>query len=158
MNHFIQDHASVACSILTTVIFQGTYIAMGVYMLLVYAQAKKRDYLLYGMYILLFGVYFFVRIDQVFETRFIVANEDVAFYITVPLLFLITGVYIDFINAFAEIGKYSPRYSREVSVFSRIMYVLTALMIVFSLVFSEAETLFRKHLGQVFMLVHLYAV
>lgn len=68
---------------------------MGVYMLLVYVQARKKDYLLYSIYLLLFGGYFFVRIDQVFATGLVVADEDAAFYFTTPMLFLITGIYIE---------------------------------------------------------------
>lgn len=95
MEQLIQNHPSVVHAILITFIFQGAYLAMGVYMLLVYVQARKKDYLLYSIYLLLFGGYFFVRIDQVFATGLVVADEDAAFYFTTPMLFLITGIYIE---------------------------------------------------------------
>lgn len=157
MDQFIQDHPSVITAILTTFIFQGTYLAMGVYMLLVYVQAKKKDYLLYGIYLMLFAGYFVVRIDQVFETGWVVDDEDDAFYFTAPLLFFITGIYIDFINTFAEINKYSKQFSREVSLFSKTMYVMTALVAGYLLISGDVETI-RAYLRPVFTVVHLYAV
>lgn len=157
MEQLIQNHPSVIQAVLTTFIFQGTYIAMGVYMLLVYVQARKKDYLLYGIYLLLFGGYFFVRIDQVFATGLVVADQDAAFYFTTPLLFLITGIYIDFIDTFAEIRKYSKPFSREVRLFSKAMYALATLSLGYLLVTNDVEAA-RAYIRPIFSVVHLYAV
>src|SRR5690606_8830212 len=127
MEQPIHDDPSVLIALIVTFIFQGAYLVMGIYMFLVYLQAKKKDYLLYCIYLLLFSGYFFVRIDQTLMSGFLVADEDAAFYFTTPLLFLITGIYINFINTFAKIGKYNERFSREVRFFAKIMYVLTVL-------------------------------
>lgn len=156
MEQLIQNHPSVIQAILATFIFQGAYIAMGLYMFLVYLQAKKRDYLLYGIYLLLFAAYFFVRIDQVFMTGFVVTDEDVAFYFTTPLLFLITGIYIDFIDTFAEIRKHNRRFSIEVSIFSRTMYVIAVVSTGYLLITNDVGTA-RTYLRPVFTMVHIYA-
>lgn len=157
MEQLIQNHPSVAQAILATFIFQGTYIAIGVYMLLVYLQARKRDYLLYGIYLLMFEGYFFIRIDQVFETGLIVPDENAAFYLTAPLLFLITGIYNDFINRFAEIVTYNRRFSREVSIFSKGLYVMTGLVAGYLLIANDVDTV-RTYLRPVFTVIHVYAI
>lgn len=157
MEQLIQNHPSVVHAILITFIFQGAYLAMGVYMLLVYVQARKKDYLLYSIYLLLFGGYFFVRIDQVFATGLVVADEDAAFYFTTPMLFLITGIYIDFIDTFAEIRKHSKQFSREVRLFSKAMYALAALSLGYLLVTNDVEAA-RGYIRPIFTVVHLYSI
>lgn len=157
MEQLIQNHPSVAQAILATFIFQGTYIAIGVYMLLVYLQARKRDYLLYGIYLLMFEGYFFIRIDQVFGTGLILPDENAAFYLTAPLLFLITGIYNDFINRFAEIATYNRRFSREVSIFSKGLYVMTGLVAGYLLIAHDVDTV-RTYLRPVFTVIHVYAI
>lgn len=157
MEQLIHNHPSVVQAILATFVFQGTYMAMGVYMLLVYLQARKRDYLLYAIYLLLFGSYFFVRIDQVFATGLLVADESQAFYFTTPLLFLITGIYVEFIDTFAEIRKYSKQFSHEVRLFSKTMYVLGALSLGYLLSTGDVDTA-RTYIRPIFSVVHLYAV
>src|SRR5690554_5581708 len=157
MEQLLQNHPSVIQAVLTTFIFQGTYMAMGVYMLLVYVQARKKDYLLYGIYLLLFWGYYFVRIDQVFATGLIVGDEDAAFYFTTPLLFLITGIYVDFIDTFAEIRKFSKAFSREVRLFSKAMYAMAALSLGYLLLTNDVEAA-RAYIRPIFSVVHLYAV
>lgn len=157
MEQLIQDHPLVIRALTATFIFQGAYIAMGVYMLLVYLQARKKDYLQYSIYLLLFAGYFFIRVDQVLGTGLILPDEDTAFYFTTPLLFLITGIYIDFINTFAEIGRYSRQFSREVSIFSLTMYVSAVLSVGYLLITGDVG-MARSYLGPVFSLVHIYSV
>lgn len=157
MEQLIQDHPSVIIAILATFIFQGTYLVMGIYMFLVYLLVKKKDYFLYSVYLLLFSGYFFVRIDQTFMTGLVVPDENTAFYFTTPLLFLITGLYIDFIDTFAEIGKHSKQFSREVRFFSKIMYFLTVAVTIYLLVTKNIDTA-RVYIRPIFTLVHLYSI
>ena len=157
MEQPLSDDPSVLMALIATFIFQGTYLVMGIYMFLVYLQAKKKDYLLYSIYLLLFSGYFFVRIDQTLMSGLLVEDEDAAFYFTTPLLFLITGIYIDFINTFAKIDRYNERFSREVRFFAKIMYALSVLTVAYLVITSDLDSA-KTYLRPVFSLVHLYAV
>src|SRR5690606_29499311 len=92
-----------------------------------------------------------------FAARWVVHDDHGASCFTAPPLFFITRTYIEFINTFAEINKYSKQFSREVSLFSKTMYVITALVAGYLLISGDVETI-RVYLRPVFTVVHLYAV
>lgn len=148
---------NTAVALFTTFVFQGCFIAIGIFMLLLYARSGKTDYLLYGTYIWLFATYFFLRIDLELQTGLFFTDNDVIYYFLAPLIFLITGIFVRFIDSFAEIRKYHPGFSKEINGFAVIVYVLAVVAVLYLLA-NKNFTLVKDHLNLVLLPMHLYAM
>lgn len=156
MNEIFQNTDAIK-AIITTFLFQGAFVFIGLYMLLVYIQVKKKDYLLYGIYALLFAGYFFIKIDLMLELRLFTDNVDLEFSFLLPLLFLLTGLYVKFINVFAEIKSHHARFSKEVDMFTVLMYVLATVTFLYLLITKDSENVV-KYQSYIFIPLHLYSV
>jgi len=153
----IFQHTDVLKAIITVFIFQGAFVFIGLYMLLVYAQTRKKDYFLYGIYSLLFAIYFFIKTDLVLEQKFFTDNTNLEISFLIPLLFLLTGVYVKFINVFAEIKKHHLKFSNEIDWFTKSMYALSAVTF-FYLIITKNSASIVQYQSYIFIPLHLYSV
>ncbi|WP_178989889.1 response regulator [Winogradskyella schleiferi] len=156
MNDLFQNTDAIK-ALITTFLFQGAFVFIGLYMLLVYIQVKKKDYLLYGIYSLLFAIYFFMKIDLMLELRLFTDNVDLELSFLLPLLFLLTGIYVKFINVFAEIKTFHLKFSKEIDLFTKLMYVLSATTFLYLLITKDSEILI-KYQSLIFIPLHLYSI
>lgn len=156
MTHLFQDTEAVK-AIITTFVFQGAFVFIGLYMLLVYIQVRKKDYLLYGIYALLFALYFFIKIDLTLGLRLFTDNTDLESSFLLPLLFLLTGIYVKFINVFAEIKTFHAKFSREIDGFTFLMYILSSGSFLYLLITQNPEHLIQYQ-SYIFLPLHLYSV
>ena len=129
----LEDYRGATKAITTSFFFIGSFFVMGIYMLLFYIQSRKRDYLLYSIYLLLFSIYFLLRIDEVARFNIIDASYTLHNHLLIPMLFIITSVYVKFINIFAEIKSYSPSFSKRLDIFCAIIMVVGFGLIVYIL-------------------------
>lgn len=148
---------NMAVAVFTTFIFQGCFIAIGIFMLLLYFRLRKRDYLLYGVYILIFATYFFLRIDLELELQLFFKNYDTSYYFLAPLVFLLSGVFIAFVDSFAEIRDHHAKFSRELKWFSIATY-LAAISIFFYVLLTKDFLLVKRHLNLLLLPLHLYGI
>lgn len=148
---------NMATAVFTTFILQGCFIAIGLFMLLLYFRLRKQDYLLYGIYILLFAAYFFLRIDLELQTGLFWADSDSIYYFLTPIIFLVTGIFIAFVNSFAEIREHHPGFSKEIQRFALFTYVVAAVAFLY-LLLTKDFTLVKDHLNLVLLPLHLYAM
>lgn len=156
MSDFFQNSEAIK-AIITTFLFQGAFVFIGLYMLLVYIQVKKKDYLLYGIYSLLFAIYFFIKIDLILKLNLFTDNIDLELSFLLPLLFLLTGLYVKFINVFAEIKTFHVKFSKEIDLFTNLMYALSALTFFYLLITKDSEILI-KYQSYIFIPLHLYSI
>jgi len=148
---------NMAVAVFTTFIFQGCFIAIGIFMLLLYFRLRKQDYLLYGVYILIFAAYFFLRIDLELELQLFFKNYDTSYYFLAPLVFLLSGVFIAFVDSFAEIREHHAKFSRELKWFSIATY-LAAISIFFYVLLTKDFLLVKRHLNLLLLPLHLYGI
>lgn len=148
---------NMAIAVFTTFIFQGCFIAIGIFMLLLYFRLRKQDYLLYGVYILIFATYFFLRIDLELELQLFFENYDTSYYFLAPLVFLLSGVFIAFVDSFAEIREHHAKFSRELKWFSVATY-LAAISIFFYVLLTKDFLLVKRHLNLLLLPLHLYGI
>ncbi len=151
------NFTNTATAVFTTFIFQGCFIAIGVFMLLLYFRLRKQDYLLYGIYILIFATYFFLRIDLELQLGFFFKDINTAYYFLAPLVFLLSGIFIAFVNSFAEIKKHNPSFSRELLWFSIFTYLAALLTFLYVLV-TKNFTLVKSHMNLMLLPLHLYGI
>lgn len=151
------NFSNLAKAVFTSFVLQGCFIAIGIFMLLLYLRLKRKDYLLYGLYLLLFSVYFFLRIDLELQTSLFVKRAENINYLLMPLNFLFTGVFINFVNSFAEIKDFHPGFSREVDRFAKVSYLLAVLFFVYLLLTADFK-LVNDHMNLILLPVHLYAI
>src|SRR5690606_3020222 len=137
---------NMAVAVFTTFIFQGSFIAIGLFMLLLYFRLRRTDYLLYGIYSLLFACYFFLRIDLELRTGLFWEDPDSIYYFLTPIIFLVTGIFVAFVNSFAEIQRYHAKFSREIAGFALITYAMAAASLLFLLATKEFS-LVKDHLN-----------
>lgn len=156
MDELLQ-HTDVIKAITTSFIFQGAFLFIGFYMLLVYIQVRKKDYLLYGAYALLFAIYFFLRIDLMLQLKLLANNPDVLSSFLLPLLFLLTALYVKFINVFAQIKTHHDKFSREIDIFTYILCAFSALSLVYLIVTQNFEFA-AKYQSVIFMPLHAYSI
>nr|WP_292966318.1 MULTISPECIES: two-component regulator propeller domain-containing protein [unclassified Allomuricauda] len=148
---------NMAMAVFTTFIFQGCFIAIGVFMLLLYFRLRKKDYLLYGVYILIFGTYFFLRIDLELQLGLFFKDYNTTYYFMAPLVFLLSGVFIAFVNSFAEIENHNPRFSNELLWFERFTY-LAAFLTFLYLLATKNFALVKNHMNLILLPLHLYGI
>lgn len=151
------NFTNTATAVFTTFVFQGGFIAIGIFMLLLYFRLRKLDYLLYGVYILIFATYFFLRIDLELELQLFFKNYDTSYYFLAPLVFLLSGVFIAFVDSFAEIRDHNAKFSRELKWFSIATY-MAAISIFFYVLLTKDFLLVKNHLNLLLLPLHLYGI
>ena len=148
---------NMAPAVFATFILQGCFIAIGVFMLLLYFRLRKSDYILYGSYILLFAAYFFLRIDLELQTGLFVKDSNTIYSLLTPIIFLVSGIFIMFVNSFAEIKSYNPKFSKELKWFAITTYILAIVSFLY-LMISNNIALVRDHLNLILLPLHLYGI
>ncbi len=148
---------NMAVAVFITFIFQGCFIAIGIFMLLLYFRLRKQDYVLYSVYILIFATYFFLRIDLKLELQLFFKNYNTTYYFLAPLLFLISGIFIAFVDSFAEIREHHAKFSRELKWFSIATYV-AAISIFLYVLLTKDFLLVKRHLNLLLLPLHLYGI
>ncbi|ASV29739.1 sensor histidine kinase [Maribacter cobaltidurans] len=148
---------NMAVAVFTSFVFQGCFIAIGLFMLLLYLRLHRRDYLLYGTYILLFATYFFLRIDLELQTGIFTNNRNLFYYILTPTLLLVTGIFIQFVSSFADIKSYSPKFSRELYWFSIVVYIIAALSLLYLLT-TQDFGLVKDRLNLFLLPLHIFSI
>lgn len=126
-------------------------------MLLLYIQNRKNDYLWYGLYLLIFTFYFFLRIDSVLKFNLFTLDYSFHHHLLTPLLLLITGVYVKFISVFAEIKKYNRSFALRLNIFSYCLYGAAAVILVYSMLTKDFTTI-DKYKHYVLVPMHLYTL
>ncbi|RIV34925.1 response regulator [Flagellimonas lutimaris] len=126
-------------AIVTSFLFIGSFLVMGVYMFLLFIQNRKRDYLLYGIYLLVFTFYFLLRIDEVVRFDILDSSYELHNHLLIPLLLIMTAIYVRFINVFAEIRKYSVPFAKRLDVFSTVFVIVGLGLIVYTLFTHDFE-------------------
>lgn len=135
----MEDYKGATKAITTSFFFIGSFFVMGIYMLLFYIQSKKRDYLLYSIYLLLFSFYFLLRVDEVARFDIIDASYNLHSHLLIPMLFIITSVYVRFINIFAEIKSYSEPFSRRLDGFCMLIMAVGFGLITYTVFTNDFE-------------------
>jgi len=130
---------------------------MGLYMLLLFVQNKKQDYLLYAFYLLLFTFYFFLRIDDVLRFDLFQKSYEIHKHLLTPLLFVITSVYVRFINVFAEIRQYNASFSKRLDLFC-ILLLLTATGLVLYMGITRNFNWVQEHRSYFTIPMHAYTL
>ncbi|WP_052958596.1 hybrid sensor histidine kinase/response regulator transcription factor [Maribacter thermophilus] len=148
---------NMAPAVFTSFTLQGCFIAIGIFMFLLYFKLRKPDYILYGSYILLFAAYFFLRIDLELQTGLFVKDSNTIYNFLTPLIFLVSGIFIMFVNSFAEIKNYHPRFSKELNWFAFTTYILAAVSFLY-LMATKNISLVRDHLNLILLPMHLYGI
>ncbi len=153
-------------AIITSFFLQGSFLVMGIYMILLYIQNRKRDYLLYAIYLLVFTFYFFIRIDAVIKLDLFSENRTYYYHLLTPLLLTITGIYVIFISVFAEIKKYDRRFAKHLDVFAIVLFIVALSVLTYTLVTNDFQgvqdnkryILVPMHLFTLFALIKAYFV
>ncbi|MCK0159978.1 two-component regulator propeller domain-containing protein [Allomuricauda sp. F6463D] len=148
---------NMAIAVFSTFTFQGCFIAIGVFMLLLYFRLRKQDYLLYGIYILIFASYFFLRINLELQLGLFFKDHNTTYYFMAPMVFLLSGVFIAFVNSFAEIKSYNPAFSKELKWFAGFTYLAGVLMFLYILI-SKDFTFVKSHMNLVLLPLHVYGI
>lgn len=148
---------NMATAVFTTFTFQGCFIAIGIFMLLLYFRLRKQDYLLYGIYILFFATYFFLRINLELQLGLFFKDHNSTYYFMAPMVFLLSGVFIAFVNSFAEIKSFNLAFSKELKWFAGFTY-LAAVVIFLYILISKDFTLVKSHTNLLLLPLHIYGI
>lgn len=148
---------NMAIAVFSTFTFQGSFIAIGIFMLLLYFRLRKQDYLLYGIYILIFASYFFLRINLELQLGLFFKDHDTTYYFMAPMVFLLSGVFIAFVNSFAEIKSFNPAFSKELKWFAGFTYLAAVVMFLYVLI-SKDFTMVKSHMNLVLLPLHIYGI
>ncbi|MCR9227950.1 MAG: response regulator [Flavobacteriaceae bacterium] len=148
---------NMAAAVFTTFTFQGAFTAIGIFMVLIFLRLRKRDYILYGSYILIFSAYFFMRVDLELQLGLFFKDLDSYHYFLTPLLFLVTGLFILFVDSFAEIKKHNAKFSKEIKLFAAITLLFSVLSFLY-LVITQNLTLVKHHLNIILLPLHVYSI
>lgn len=108
-------------------------------MFLLFIQNKKRDYLLYGIYLLVFTFYFLLRVDEVARFDILDPSYELHNHLLIPLLLIMTAIYVRFINVFAEIEKYSVSFSNRLNIFSIVSISAGFVLIAYTVITHDFE-------------------
>ncbi len=150
-------NGSIPRAVILSFFFQGTFLVLGLYMLLLYIQNRKNDYLWYGLYLLIFTFYYFLRIDSVLKFNLFTTDQTFHHHLLTPLLLLITGVYVNFISIFAEIEKYSKSFAKRLRIFSYSLYAIALSILIYS-IFTKDFAAIEKYKHYVLIPMHLYTL
>ncbi|MEC7769758.1 MAG: response regulator [Bacteroidota bacterium] len=153
----LNEYRAASKAIFTSVFFLGAFLVMGFYMLLLYIQNKKKDYLYYAVYLIIFTIYFFLRTDSVVKFDLFNLGQSYYYYLLTPLLLVITGVYVKFINIFAEIEKYDRDFASRLNIFSKLLYTIAGLIFLFTLFTDQLEVV-ERYQHFVMIPMHLYTL
>ena len=134
-----ESYRNATKAIVTSFLFIGSFLVMGVYMFLLFIQNRKRDYLLYGIYLLVFTFYFLLRIDEVVRFDILDSSYELHNHLLIPLLLIMTAIYVKFINVFAEIRKYSVPFAKRLDIFSTVFVIVGLGLIVYTLFTHDFE-------------------
>jgi len=156
----ISDYHEASKALITTFFFQGSFFVMALYIILMYIQYKKRDYLYYGVYLIFFIIYSFVRIELVLELDILPLNKSFYSHLILPMLLLTTGFYIKFIAIFANIKAYDEKFNKQVSYFSYLLYSIALITFAISLISGDYKTVtsFRPIIMAPIHVYSLYAI
>ncbi len=153
----LNEYKAASKAIFTSVFFLGTFLVMGLYMLLLYVQNKKKDYVYYAVYLIIFTIYFFLRTDSVVKFDLFNLGQSYYYHLLTPLLLVITGVYVKFINIFAEIEKYDKAFSFRLNIFSKLLYTIAGLIFLFTIFTNQLEVV-EQYQHFVMIPMHLYTL
>ncbi|MGA9239033.1 7TM diverse intracellular signaling domain-containing protein, partial [Robiginitalea sp.] len=153
----IAEPLEITKALVTSFFFVGSFAVMGLYMLLLFVQNKKQDYLLYAFYLLLFTFYFFLRIDDVLRFDIFQKSYEIHKHLLTPLLFVITSVYVRFINVFADIRQYNVSFSKRLDIFCVLMFLTAAGLVLYTGITQDFEWV-REHRSYFTIPMHLYTL
>lgn len=148
---------SVFRAIFVSYFLLGTFAIIGMYMLLLFFQQRKKDYLLYALYSLLFCLYYNIRIESLTEIPVFGLSTQGLQFLQTPLLFVITGVYVLFIRQFASLQDLSPAFGRRLQVFCYLLFGIALGSIVFCLLGTDCDFV-RRNREFVLIPMHLYTL
>src|SRR5690606_23942282 len=101
--------------------------------------------------------YFFIRIDLMLQLKLLANNVELLSSFLLPLLFLLTALYVKFINVFAQIKSHHYKFSREIDFFTYLLCAFSVLSFVYLLTTQNVE-LVAKYQSIVFMPLHAYSI
>lgn len=152
-----QTSSQTTKAIVTSFFFVGSFFVMGIYMILLFIQNKKQDYLFYSLYLLVFTYYFFLRIDDVLQFDLFGGSYTVHQHLLTPLLLVITSIYVRFINLFAEINEFDKAFSKRLNVFCILLLITAGSMVIYTLITKDFEGI-RQNRSYFTLPMHVYTL
>jgi len=152
----VDEYKLASKAIITSFIFQGSFLVMGLYMFLLFIQNRKKDYLYYSIYLTSFTLYFFFRSHSVFNPN-LFDNNQINLYLMTPLLLIITAIYVKFINSFAEIKNYNKAFANRLNIFSYSLYIIAGIIITYTIITKDFQTV-KKYQFWIILPMHLYTL
>jgi len=144
-------------AIVTSFFFQGAFLIMSVYMFLLYIQTRKKDYLFYGTYLIIFACYLFIRIELTTQTSLLTSNRQFYYHLITPLNFLIASFYVKFISTFGELKKYNKSFAIRLDIFYYLFILLSILVLVYTIVTKDFNSI-EKYQHYIVLPMHLYTL
>jgi len=159
-NYSYAEYQDATKALITTFFFQGSLAVMALYMIFLYFQYKKKDYIYYGIYLSLFFTYFFFRIETVLKLNRLSSNTDFYFHLLLPLMFITVGVYIKFISVFADLEQHHKKFNKQLLQFTYLLYVIAIVILVISLGLNDYKIIgkYRPFIPAPVYLYVLYAI
>ncbi len=156
-SYTVSDYENAMKALIVTFFFQGSMLVMALYMLLMYVQYQKKDYFYYGVYLSLFFIYFYMRIETIFHFNIFTSNPDLYYYIKLPIMFVTLGVYIKFISVFADIESFNKNFNKQIIYFSYFLYA-TALTTFLITVFTGDNKIIENSKSFIMLPIHLFSL